>query len=317
MPSNIKISQKKPVVFLFGPTASGKTDFVIDLAKKFPIEIISVDSVMVYTDCDIGSAKPSKDILSKYPHHMVDIISPKEIFTVAEFCKLSEKIIKNSHDKKRLPVFVGGSMMYFKSLLVGIHDLPEKHKDYRDELDKLKNSNEKNFLYNYLKTIDPVYAKEVNENDEVRIIRALEVFKITGKPISKIIKLNSKKSLNDEYDVFQFGITNERDILHQRIKTRLNEIIDRGLIEEAENLLKKYDIDSEHPIKRAVNYKQVFSYLKNEYDKDIFYEKALYATRQLAKRQITWLRSWDKFMQIKPNQSNDIDNAFKKILSTL
>jgi tRNA dimethylallyltransferase len=168
-----------------------------------------------------------------------------------------------------------------------------------------------------LKTLDPAYAKEVNENDEVRIIRALEIFKITGKPFSKIIKSNSRKNLNDEYDVFQFGIINERDILHQRIEIRLNEIIDRGLVEEAESLLKKYDIDSEHPIKRAVNYKQVFSYLNNEYNKDIFYEKALYATRQLAKRQITWLRSWDKFIKIKLNQSDNIDNAFKKVLSSL
>ena len=224
---------------------------------------------------------------------MVDVITPNEIFTVAEFCKLSQKIIKSAHDKKRLPVFIGGSMMYFKSLLDGIHDLPEKDKNYR------------------------AYAEEVNENDEVRIIRALEILKITGKPFSKIIKSNSRKSLNDEYDVFQFGIINERDILHQRIEIRLNEIIDRGLVEEAESLLKKYDIDSEHPIKRAVNYKQVFSYLNNEYNKDIFYEKALYATRQLAKRQITWLRSWDKFIKIKLNQSDNIDNAFKKVLSSL
>jgi tRNA dimethylallyltransferase len=214
-------------------------------------------------------------------------------------------------------VFIGGSMMYFKSLLDGIHDLPEKDKNYREELDKLKKSSEKNFLYNHLKTLDPAYAEEVNENDEVRIIRALEILKITGKPFSKIIKSNSRKSLNDEYDVFQFGIINERDILHQRIEIRLNEIIDRGLVEEAESLLKKYDIDSEHPIKRAVNYKQVFSYLNNEYNKDIFYEKALYATRQLAKRQITWLRSWDKFIKIKLNQSDNIDNAFKKVLSSL
>ena len=248
---------------------------------------------------------------------MVDVITPNEIFTVAEFCKLSQKIIKSAHDKKRLPVFIGGSMMYFKSLLDGIHDLPEKDNNYREELDKLKKSSEKNFLYNHLKTLDPAYAKEVNENDEVRIIRALEILKITGKPFSKIIKSNSRKNLNDEYDVFQFGIINERDILHQRIEIRLNEIIDRGLVEEAESLLKKYDIDSEHPIKRAVNYKQVFSYLNNEYNKDIFYEKALYATRQLAKRQITWLRSWDKFIKIKLNQSDNIDNAFKKVLSSL
>ena len=130
-------SKKKPVVFLFGPTASGKTELAINLVDKFPIQLISVDSVMVYKDCNIGSAKPPKEILKKYPHHIIDVVSPNEIFTVADFCAISKKIIKNAHYKKKLPVLIGGSMMYFKSLFDGMHDLPARDENYRKELRKL------------------------------------------------------------------------------------------------------------------------------------------------------------------------------------
>ena len=173
--------KNKPIVFLFGPTASGKTELAINIADKFPIELISVDSVMVYKDCNIGSAKPTKEVLKEYPHHMIDIVSPNEVFTVADFCSFSKKLIKSAHSKKKLPVFVGGSMMYFKSLFEGIHDLPKRDEKYRKELKELKlNSNNHNFLFDMLKDIDSDYAKKVNKNDEVRIIRALEVFMITG-----------------------------------------------------------------------------------------------------------------------------------------
>jgi len=311
-------SKNKPIVFLFGATASGKTEIAINLAKKFPIELISVDSVMVYKDCNIGSAKPNKEVLKKYPHQMIDIVSPNEIFTVADFCSLSKQLIKDAHNAKKLPVFVGGSMMYFKSLFDGIHDLPQRNKEYREELQNLKlNSSNQNFLYNMLNEVDTEYAKKLNKNDEIRIIRALEVFKITGEPISKILSDNSSNKLSDDYEIAQFAIIHERELLHKRILSRLDKIIEEGIIKEAEYLLKKYQIDNEHPLRKSVNYKQAFNYLNNEYGYDVFYEKALYATRQLAKRQRTWLRGWKKHKEIDINKIDIIENSIKKLISLL
>ncbi|MFL2707526.1 MAG: tRNA (adenosine(37)-N6)-dimethylallyltransferase MiaA [Gammaproteobacteria bacterium] len=305
------------MAFLFGPTASGKTDLAIKLADRFPIELISVDSVMVYKDCDIGSAKPSKNILKKYPHKMVDIKNLNEIFTAAEFCNISHEIIENSHLNNKLPLFVGGSMMYFKSLLNGMHDLPDRDNDYRSELEKLNLENGPNYLYHILKSIDPVYAEGLNKNDNIRIIRALEVFKITGKTLSQILTKPSKNLLSKKYSISQFGILPDREVLHKRIERRLKIMIEEGLEEEVSSLLDNYNIAQNHPIRKSVNYKQMFSYLNNEFDSNTFFKKSLYASRQLAKRQMTWLRSWDKFKDIEINELKLIDDDFKKMISLL
>ncbi|MDA9754980.1 tRNA (adenosine(37)-N6)-dimethylallyltransferase MiaA [Gammaproteobacteria bacterium] len=302
------------MVFLFGPTASGKTDLAVQLVDKFPIEIISVDSVMVYKDCDIGSAKPGVNILKKYPHHLIDMVSPNEIFTVAEFCKFSKKIIKKIHNKDKLPLFVGGSMMYFKSLYEGIHNLPLRDEIYRKELKKI-NYNDR--LYSLLNEIDPAYAARLNKNDEVRIIRALEIHKNTGKTYSQILKENIKVPITDEYEVFQFGIIDKRSLIHERIKQRLDNIILMGLEDEAKKILEKYDMKDDHPIRKSVNYKQIFDFIEGKDDFDSFKDKALFATRQLAKKQDTWLRSWKMFTKIKINESTKLENNIKKALSLL
>tara|TARA_B100001057_G_scaffold131976_1_gene131243 strand:- start:17062 stop:18000 length:939 start_codon:yes stop_codon:yes gene_type:complete len=311
----IDSSKKKSIIFIFGPTATGKTDLAINLSKKFPIEIISVDSVMVYKGCDIGSAKPEKKTLEQFPHHLVDVIEPDEIFSVADFIQKSNQIINKIHSRKKIPLFVGGTMMYFKSLYTGIHELPKSDKNFRIELDE--NNNKTNYLYKVLLDIDPIYAKKINKNDRLRIIRAIEVFKKTGKLMSKIFEEPTKKNLESLYQVHQFGICDEREIIHQRIEKRLKKIIDRGLCSEVQMLLKKYNIDDNHPIRKSINYKQAISYLNNEYDINTMYEKALFATRQLAKRQDTWLRNWDNFEQIKIDQIKVIEDKIKKIPSLL
>tara|TARA_X000000368_G_scaffold12112_1_gene9760 strand:- start:793 stop:1611 length:819 start_codon:yes stop_codon:yes gene_type:complete len=272
---------------------------------------------MVYKDCDIGSAKPNKAILEEHPHHMINVVNLSSVFTVADFCSESHELIKEIHSKDKLPIFVGGSMMYFKSLYEGMHQLPERDKNYRNELEILKINNEPNYLYKLLKDIDPAYAKKINKNDDVRIIRALEVFKKTGEPLSKILLKEPKDNLLKKCHVFQFGILEERDKLHKRIENRLKEIFRMGLVEEAKSLLKKYDIAEDHPIRRSVNYKQAFSYIAGEYELEIAFEKALFATRQLSKRQITWLRSWEDFKMIKLNDTKEIETDFKKIISLL
>ena len=261
----------------------------INLVDKFPFEIISVDSVMVYKDCNIGSAKPNKDLLKKYPHHLVDQVSLDEIFTVAEFYKLSRLLIKEIHKKDKIPLFVGGTMMYFKSLYEGIHDLPLRDDEYRSKLKKMYSKSD---LYDLLKKVDPDYAKKLDANDELRILRALEINKHTGKPFSKILQEDTKESISKEYEVFQFGIVEERSLIHERIEKRLENIISMGLEDEAKKILQKYELKNDHPIRRSINYKQIFDYLESKDDFGTFKSKALYATRQLAKRQITWMRSW-------------------------
>ncbi len=272
---------------------------------------------MVYKGCDIGSAKPDKNILEKYPHEMIDVISPNRIFSVADFHRASHEIIRKTHLARKLPLFVGGSMMYFKSLLDGMHELPHRDENYRAELENLKEQNKSNYLYDLLKKKDPEYAKTINKNDEVRIIRALEIFKLQNKPLSNILKENQKESLKNNFAVSQFGIIEDRQNIHKRIEKRLKEMFDNGLQQEAENLLDCYKIPENHPIRKSVNYKQFFSYLNGEYDMETCFKKALYATRQLAKRQSTWIKSWNDFTEISTRDIRIIEDEFKNIISLL
>ena len=237
------INNKKPIAFILGPTASGKTDLAINICDSIPAEIISVDSVMVYKDCDIGSAKPSKDILLKHKHHLVDCIEPEEIYSVADFYESSLKLITEIHNNNKLPLFVGGSMMYFKSLIYGLDNLPERNDTYRNELEKIKNENGIDMLYKMLKESDPKYAKQVNNSDEKRIIRALEVVKASGNNFSSMVGYKNKDYLVSNFSIHQFGIFDEdRSLLHSRIEERLEMIIQNGLIDEVKGLLNKYKI---------------------------------------------------------------------------
>ena len=311
-------NNKKPIAFILGPTASGKTDLAINICNSIPAEIISVDSVMVYKDCDIGSAKPSKDILLKHKHHLVDCIEPEQIYSVADFYESSLKLITEIHNNNKLPLFVGGSMMYFKSLIYGLDNLPERNDTYRNELEKIKNENGIDMLYKMLKESDPKYAKQVNNSDEKRIIRALEVVKASGNNFSSMVGYKNKDYLVSNFSIHQFGIFDEdRSLLHSRIEERLEMIIQNGLIDEVKGLLNKYKIPENHPIRKSVNYKQAISFLNKEYDSEEFFKRALYATRQLAKRQMTWLRSWDDLNVFNIKTSYKIEESIKRLLTSL
>lgn len=311
-------NNKKPIAFILGPTASGKTDLAINICNSIPAEIISVDSVMVYKDCDIGSAKPSKDILLKHKHHLVDCIEPEQIYSVADFYESSLKLITEIHNNNKLPLFVGGSMMYFKSLIYGLDNLPERNDTYRNELEKIKNENGIDMLYKMLKESDPKYAKQVNNSDEKRIIRALEVVRASGNNFSSMVGYKNKDYLVSNFSIHQFGIFDEdRSLLHSRIEERLEMIIQNGLIDEVKGLLNKYKIPENHPIRKSVNYKQAISFLNKEYDSEEFFKRALYATRQLAKRQMTWLRSWDDLNVFNLKTSYKIEESIKRLLTSL
>ena len=311
-------NNKKPIALILGPTASGKSDLAINICNTIPAEIISVDSVMVYKDCDIGSAKPSKDILFKHKHHLVDCIEPDLIYSVADFYKSSLKLISEIHNKNKLPLFVGGSMMYFKSLIYGLDNLPERNDSYRKELEKIKNENGIDALYEMLKELDPKYAEQVNISDEKRIIRALEVVKSSGNNFSSMVGYKNKDYLTSNYSIHQFGIVDEdRLLLHSRIEERLEMIIQNGLIDEVHGLFNKYNIPKNHPLRKSVNYKQAISFLNKEYDSNEFFKRALYATRQLAKRQMTWLRSWDDLNVFDIKTSYKIEESIKRLASSL
>ena len=269
---------------------------------------------MVYKDANIGSAKPSKSTLEKYPHFLVNNKTLNEIYSVAEFCNDSYKLIEEIHSRNKTPLFVGGSMMYFKSLLDGISDMPARDDLYREKL--LEESLSKpDYLFNLLLETDPEYAKKIMPNDEKRILRALEVVNSSGKSMTENLNENSKNSLKNKYDILQIAIHEEdRTILHKRIKDRLEAMLNDGLIEEVEDIKKNYCIESNHPILSAVNYKQVFDYLDNHIKKEELFNKALFASRQLAKRQITWIRSWEDLNLFKINSDEEIKENIKNFL---
>ena len=301
-----------------GPTASGKTSLAIDLHESLPLEIISVDSVMVYKGCDIGSAKPTKDILLQHPHHLIDCVDPESIFTVADFHKKSIELIDKIHKKNKVPLFVGGSMMYFNSLLKGLDSLPKRDEAYRLELEKLKKNEGIESLYSTLLQKDALYAAKVKSSDTQRIIRALEVIKVTGETFTSQTGNIKKNIFSDKYNLHQYAIYDEdRTILHNNIEDRLRIIIDNGLLTEVSDLLSNYKISIDHPIRKAVNYKQAISFINNDYDQEEFFKKSLYATRQLAKRQTTWLRSWKNINLFSLNSKDKIKDKIKSLMSSL
>ena len=309
---------KKPIAFILGPTASGKTELAIEICNSVPAEIISVDSVMVYEDCNIGSAKPSKDILEKYPHHLVNCIELSSIFSVSDFYHSSLKLIDEIHSRNKLPLFVGGTMMYFRALINGLDSLPARNDDYRLELEEIKKQNGDEYLYEMLASVDSDYAANLNKSDDKRIIRALEVYKLTGESMTSLLGRVDKNFLSEKYNIKQLGILDkDRSILHKRIERRLKTIINDGLVEEVKNILDKYKIADSHPIRKSVNYKQAISFIEKEIDEDEFFNTALFATRQLAKRQITWMKSWDKLEIFEKNSDYKIKETIKRLASSL
>jgi tRNA dimethylallyltransferase len=273
---------------------------------------------MVYKGCDIGSAKPTKDILLKHPHHLIDCVDPESIFSVADFHKKSIELIDKIHQKNKVPLFVGGSMMYFNSLLKGLDSLPKRDQEYRLELEKLKKNEGIESLYSTLLQKDALYAAKVKSSDTQRIIRALEVIKVTGETFTSQIGNIKTNIFSDKYNIHQYAIYDEdRTMLHNNIEDRLRIIIDNGLLTEVSDLLSNYKISIDHPIRKAVNYKQAISFINNDYDQEEFFKKSLYATRQLAKRQTTWLRSWKDINLFSLNSKDKIKDNIKSLISSL
>ena len=284
---------KKKIITLIGPTACNKTSTAVHLIKKFPISIIGVDSVKIYKRFNIGSAKPPKEILEKYRHHLVDSADPENIFSVKDFYDQAYRIILQEHSNNRTPLLVGGTMMYFNALFKGINDIPEGNEAIREELQKELDKKGVDKLFNDLKEIDPESAKAIKENDKQRIMRALEVFKISGKRISDF-KKEATENIFEEFEFINIGIfPSDRDILQVRIRERVVEMINMGLTKEAHEIIKLENIAKNHPALNSINYKEAIQVINGELDAIELEEKCVIATRQLVKRQLTWMRSFN------------------------
>lgn len=303
---------KKKIITLIGPTACNKTSTAVHLIKKFPISIIGVDSVQIYKRFNIGSAKPTKEILKKYKHHLVDIADPENIFSVKDFYDQAFKIVTQAHSNNRIPLFVGGTMMYFNALFKGINDIPEGNEAVREELQREFDNRGVNKLFNELKAIDPESAQTIKENDKQRIMRALEVFKISGKKISDF-KKEDAKNIFEEFEFINLGIfPNDREILQARIRERIAEMINIGLIKEAQELIKLDNIAKNHPALNSINYKEAIQVINGELDSSELEEKCVISTRQLVKRQLTWMRSFNFSKTFDINSAIEIEKYLEE-----
>ena len=310
---------KKPIIFLLGPTASGKTEWAIDWQNQFEVlEIISVDSVMVYKECNVGSAKPSNAILKKHPHHLVNHVSLDSIFSVADFYVLALKLIDDIHARDKIPLMVGGSMMYFNLLKTGISALPSADRILRDELEKKILKDGVDVLHADLSRLDPEAAKNIDSQDSQRIIRAIEIITSTGMSLSENLASEQTSELKEKYTLMEFGIfPEERAKLHARIESRQETLVGDNLLEEIVKIQNIFDISAEHPAMKAINYRQGLQVVEGKLEKSKLFEKSLFATRQFAKRQCTWMRGWENLIYFDLHQGEEAAKQLKKQLNLL
>ena len=272
-----------------GPTASGKTQVAVELVQRLPMEIISVDSALVYRGMDIGTAKPSADVLKIAPHRLIDICDPAESYSAARFCEDAMREIEQIHSAGRIPLLVGGTGLYFRSLEKGLSELPTANIHIRQRLEAEAKTAGWESLHTRLVKVDPEAGARIHPNDPQRIQRALEVYELTGKPMTAHYGKNTSIPL--PYDVVKIVINPaERKILHEQIRQRFLNMLDLGLVEEVRKLYERGDLHSGLPSMRLVGYRQVWRYLEGELDYKTMTEHAIVATRQLAKRQLTWFR---------------------------
>ena len=284
------------VVLLMGPTASGKTALGIEIAKALKGEVISVDSALVYRGMDIGTAKPDMEERQGIKHHLIDIIDPSESFSAGQFREQTLKLINEVSRRGKTPVLVGGTMLYFHVLLNGIAQLPEADNTIRRQIDQQAKSRGWKALHEQLRKIDPKAANRIHQNDTQRIQRALEVYRASGKTQSAWLEEQAKQPL--PFNAVKFAIVpGNRVELHHKISLRMDLMLNNGFLDEVRLLFERGDLAANMPAIRSVGYRQAWSYLEGKYDETTFREKAIIATRQLAKRQFTWLRQQSDTMR--------------------
>lgn len=291
-----------------GPTCSGKTAAAIHLQSIMPVHLISVDSALIYRDMNIGTAKPD---INEHPHALVDIISPVESYSVAEFIRDVKREVDYAWDNQKLPVLVGGTMMYYNALLKGLSDIPESTPEIRESVTALQQQHGTPYLHEMLKERDPILYERLNPNDTQRVSRAIEVYQSSGKPLSYWQSVKPTPVFTQEQVMNVLLIPVNRKKLHANIEKRFDEMLELGFMDEVKHLLGKYPLILNHPAMRCVGYRQALEYLEGKVDFDTMRLKSIAATRQLAKRQLTWLRSWQSGICF------DVESDYYQVLSDL
>ncbi|WP_372964405.1 tRNA (adenosine(37)-N6)-dimethylallyltransferase MiaA [Marinobacter sp.] len=324
-----------PAIFLMGPTASGKTDLAMALCEQLPCDIISVDSAMIYRGMDIGTAKPTAGELAKAPHRLIDICDPAETYSAADFVRDALAEMAEISGRGRIPLLVGGTMMYFKALLNGMSNLPSANPELREQIEQEALSHGWECLYEELVAKDPVAATLIHPNNRQRLMRAIEVIRLTGQPISSFwqaspgtssvqsgadvkdytyfTRWQADESVGLPYTVFQYAIAPvERKVLHERIGARFLAMQEAGFLDEVRRLMNRGDLNPDMPSMRCVGYRQAWDYLSGACDYETYVNKGMAATRQLAKRQLTWLRKWPEVHRLDSNNLHVMLEALKK-----
>ena len=314
------MSALPPAIFLMGPTAAGKTDLAIELTKVLPCELISVDSALVYRDMDIGTAKPSKQMLAQYPHRLIDIIDPAESYSAADFRADALAAMADITARGNIPLLVGGTMLYYKALQEGLADMPPADAQVRAELEEQAARLGWQALHDQLAAVDPVSAARIHPNDPQRLSRALEVWRVSGQTMTEHRQRQSAQSADAgasgqsqlPYTVANLAIApTDRKVLHDRIALRFRQMLDEGFVEEVMALRSRGDLHSNLPSIRAVGYRQVWDHLDGKLALDEMQERGIIATRQLAKRQFTWLRSWQDLHWLDSLACDNLPRALK------
>jgi tRNA dimethylallyltransferase len=307
----IQVDQRPLAIFLMGPTASGKTSLACELANRFPLDIISVDSALVYRGLDIGSAKPDALTLKKYPHRLIDIREPSLPYSAADFRDDASREMASITTSNRVPLLVGGTGLYFRALHAGLSEMPEADPDVREQLNEEGTAIGWAAMHERLAKLDPSAAQRIGPADAQRIQRALEVIEITGKPMSE---LQSGLPKPFGYRVLKLAlIPSDRSVLHTRIAERFDAMLAQDFVGEVERLRARGDLTPDHPAMRAVGYRQAWQHLDGEFDIAELRNRGIFATRQLAKRQITWLRSELDARVLDPDMDGYIDIAHDAI----
>ena len=288
---------KKKILCISGPTAAGKSASVLALAQSTPIEIISMDSATIYKHMDIGTAKASAEEQALVPHHLSDIRDPAESYSAADFVDDSLRLIREIEARGRLPVIEGGTMMYYKALREGMHDLPKADNTLRERIEAEAAELGWPAMHRQLAALDPITADRLAPNDSQRISRALEIIELSGKPMSALLSEQKNKQHNYDFVTISLEPT-DRSQLHRQIAKRFYQMMDMGFLDEVEALYQREDLHPDLPSIRCVGYRQLWDYLNNNCSYDEAVERGIAATRQLAKRQITWLRSQPERIQI-------------------
>lgn len=286
------INSALPVIAIMGPTASGKTGLALDIAAKVESEVISVDSALVYKGMDIGTAKPTQEEQAGVAHHLIDIIDPAQSYSVSQFVNDTNALIGDILARGKVPILAGGTMMYFNALINGISPLPKSDETIRDEITQQAQRLGWSKLHDELRGVDPISGERIHPNDPQRITRALEVYRSTGKTLTHWQQQEGEKC---PYNIAQFAIAPaDRAVLHERIATRFDLMLEQGFENEVVKLYERSDLHEDLPSIRSVGYRQMWQYLDGQLSYAEMRERGIIATRQLAKRQLTWLRGWEQ-----------------------